>query len=64
MGHIGQMSWESGFLWGIQSEYEISLDDVECSTGEWKTCSYKFDHDCIRNEAVFLQCEGIGELIQ
>ena len=63
MGHIGQMSWSNGDLWGIQAGLEITLDDVACSSGEWSSCSFIFVHDCGHGEDVFLQCEGVGESI-
>ena len=63
MGHIGQMSWSNGDLWGIQAGLEITLDDVACSSGEWSSCSFAFVDDCSHGEDVFLQCEGVGESI-
>ena len=63
MGHIGQMSWSNGDLWGIQAGLEITLDDVVCSSGEWSSCSFAFVHNCVHSEDVFLQCEGICESI-
>ena len=63
MGYIGQMSWSSGSKWEIQSNYDITLDDVSCSSGEWSSCSFSFNDNCGHSEDVFLQCEGVGESI-
>ena len=63
MGYIGQMSWTSGSKWDIQSNYDITLDDVSCSSGEWSSCSFSLSANCWHNEDVFLQCEGFGESI-
>ncbi|XP_063694042.1 deleted in malignant brain tumors 1 protein-like [Bolinopsis microptera] len=60
MGYIGQMSWSSGNrLENIQEGLEITLDDVDCSSGEWSSCSFSFDDNCGHGEDVFLQCEGV-----
>ncbi|XP_063689478.1 deleted in malignant brain tumors 1 protein-like [Bolinopsis microptera] len=61
MGYNGQMSWTSGSKWDIQSNYDTTLDEVSCSSGEWSSCSYSLSHDCDRSEDVFLQCNRIGE---
>ena len=63
MGYIGQMSWLSGSKWDIQSNYDITLDNVYCSSGEWSSCSFSFHDNCGHSEDVFLQCEAIGESI-
>ena len=64
MGYLGQVSWQSGSIkWPIQEEYDIVLELVDCSSAEWSSCTYHFDHDCGHSEDVFLQCDGVGELI-
>ena len=65
MGHLGYLNWDSasGRAWDVQSRYNISLDEVDCETEKWSSCTYKFDHDCSHMEDVFLQCDGVGELI-
>ena len=64
MGYIGQMSWNAGENWSIQSRYQIGLDDINCSSGYWSSCSYVADtHNCGHTEDVFLQCNGDGESI-
>jgi hypothetical protein len=64
MGYFGKMSWESGSKWGIQSRYDILLDDVNCTADEWSSCTFQFIHDCSHGEDVFLQCDGVGEHIK
>ena len=61
MGYPGKLSWEYGSKWDIQTNYEILLDDVACSTNEWSSCTFKFTSDCSHGEDVFLQCDGVGE---
>ena len=61
MGYPGQLSFTSGSTWGIQSGLDITLSYVECSSGDWSSCSYIFSHDCDHFEDIFLQCDGAGE---
>ena len=63
MGYLGQMSWTHGDNYGIQSSYDITLDNVACSSGEWSSCTYIFVHNCAHSEDVFLQCDGLGKSI-
>ena len=58
MGYIGQLSWTYGDKWSIQSSLQITLDNVHCSSDEWSSCSYLFEHNCDHSEDVFLQCDG------
>ena len=62
MGYIGQMSWTSGEKWAIQSSLDITLDDVACTSGEWSSCTFSVEHNCLHSEDVFLQCDnGLGK---
>ena len=61
MGYLGQMSYTSGSKWGIQNGLAITLDDVECSSGDWSSCSFTFSHNCRHSEDIFLQCDDPGE---
>ncbi|XP_063695438.1 SCO-spondin-like [Bolinopsis microptera] len=63
MGYFGQMSWSFGSKWAIQAGFEITLDNVVCSSGDWSSCSFAFADDCTHGEDVFLQCEGVGESV-
>ena len=56
----GHTSWGIGNNWSIQSNFEITMDDVECSSGDWSSCSYSLSHNCGHSEDVFLQCNGPG----
>ena len=61
MGYIDFTSWRNGELHNNQNNYEIRLDDVECSGGEWENCDYNSDdHNCNHSEDVHLNC---GELL-
>mgnify|MGYP005728009645 CR=1 FL=1 len=64
MGYLGQMSYTSGSKWSIQSGLDITLDNVECSSGDWSSCSFTFSHNCGHNEDIFLQCDGTGTYIE
>ena len=49
-----------GVRFDIQNNYDIKLDDVDCSSGEWEDCSYSKYHNCRHTEDVFLSC-SIGQ---
>ena len=64
MGFIGRYSWRSGELWNsFQTNVDITLDEVSCSSGEWNSCTYSFEHNCHHREDVFLKCDGIGKFL-
>ena len=47
----------------LQSNYEITLDDVSCRSAEWESCSFNTNHNCAHNRDVFLSCfsEDLGK---
>ena len=46
----------------LHNNYDIKLDDVNCDTNEWESCSYSADyHNCDHNEDVFLSCSTEAE---
>ena len=58
MGYAGAQSWR--LSWPFRnSEYHIALDDVICSEGNWKSCSYTTSHDCIHSKDVYLSCKSL-----
>ena len=64
MGFLRHRSWTSGSKWSIQSSLSIRMDDVQCSSPTWSSCTSKTSHNCGHSEDVFLQCEGelaVGE---
>ena len=61
MGHSGHAEWTSGSYFPIQSDLEIKLDEVRCSSSEWDSCTFTFSHDCDHNNDVFLECYRIGK---
>ena len=62
MGYpLEHASWSIGNNWSIQSNYEITMSNVECSSGDWSSCLYSFSHNCGHSEDVFLQCNGPGK---
>ena len=48
--------WKSEESFGIQSDYNIKLDDVKCINDEWRDCSYSEEPNCKHSEDVFLSC--------
>ena len=60
MNFTHALEWNSEASFDIQSNYDIKLDDVECSSDELKNCRYSEIHDCEHSEDVFLSC-GTGE---
>ena len=61
MGYDGHIHWTYGMKWSIQSDFDIKLDDVHCSSPNWSSCSFIFSHNCQHSEDVFLQCSGPSE---
>ena len=62
MGFPGRLSWRSGNHWSsFQATFDITLDDVICSSGEWSSCTYNFEDNCSHSEDILLVCDGTGE---
>ena len=69
-----EIGYESAISWGsasesdtdeweffpIRSNYSIGLDEVECRSTDWESCSYEFDHNCGHSEDVHLICQPAG----
>ncbi|KAL5269225.1 hypothetical protein ACHWQZ_G002900 [Mnemiopsis leidyi] len=59
MGFSGLREWSTGLTFAdLQNSKEIKMDNVDCSSGSWDSCSFITDHNCGHNEDVFLSCEG------
>ena len=57
MGFAGKTMWTYGENFAMQSDYEITLDDVACTNTEWESCSFNSErHNCEHDEDVFLSC--------
>ena len=54
--------WTSGLDWSVQESYNITMDDVRCSSELWPSCTFKESHDCGHTKDVFLTCNR-GELL-
>ena len=58
MGYTQSLSWGSGLRFSMQEQYSIYLDDVKCSTSEWKGCTFlAYEHNCDHGEDIFLACK-------
>ena len=49
-------SWVSEYRWYQQNQYSITLDDVNCQTSSWSTCTFSESPNCRHSEDVFLTC--------
>ena len=58
LGYSSQFSWSSGSKWDIQNNYSINMSDVQCSSGDWNSCSYTTNNSCEHSEDIFLACAG------
>ena len=58
LGYSSHSSWSSGYKWEIQSNYDIKMDDVQCSREDWTSCTYETYHNCDHSEDIFLTCTG------
>ena len=63
LGHRGITSWSSGQEWSIQDGFDINMDEVQCSSELWSSCTFKESHNCEHTEDVFLTCEH-GEMMK
>ena len=66
MGFNRSRSWRNAYLWfSFQLTLDITLDDVDCNSAEWRSCTYNFAHNCFHYEDVILECdsEGAGKKI-
>ena len=56
---MGAQKWESGQKYDTQIKYDIKLRDVECTRGEWGSCTFlESPRYCDHSEDVFLSCQG------
>ena len=58
--YTGAKKWTSGEIkYDIQLTYQIKLNNVECTRGEWGSCKYSEDtRYCEHENDVFLGCHG------
>ena len=57
------MNYKSAIRWTInenfgslQTNYDIKLDDVRCSSTDWESCTFTEEGNCSHDEDVFLSC--------
>ena len=58
MGYSAASDWDTGDDYESQSVYDIKLDDVSCSSGNWSTCTYSLKPNCDHERDIFLECKG------
>ena len=61
LGYLYYSTYDTGYRDTIQDNYQITLDDVYCSSSNylWKYCSYNFEvSDCSHNYDVHLHCSS------
>ena len=59
MGFTGLAQWTNGNLIpDIQNNKDIKLDNVDCNSGDWESCTYSTTHNCAHSEDIFLSCLG------
>jgi hypothetical protein len=58
--YVGSKKWDSGERYDSQDSYEIKLEDVKCTSGEWGSCTYSESPSryCSHRDDVFLSCAG------
>ncbi|KAL5264789.1 hypothetical protein ACHWQZ_G005755 [Mnemiopsis leidyi] len=49
-------SWPVG-LSKFKSKYTVSLDEIRCTKGDWKSCSYSTSRNCDYGRVVYLSCK-------
>ena len=63
MGYFSHTAWTSGNKWQIQSELDITLDNVSCEDGYWSSCTFSISHNCAHTEDIFLRCNDFGKSV-
>ena len=65
MGYFGAKGWRiertNWSLGNSKVDYHIALDDVNCTEGDWKSCSYTTSHDCEHGQVIYLSCMHIPD---
>ena len=65
MGYFGAKRWRieqtNWSLGNSKVDYHIALDDVNCTEGDWKSCSYTTSHDCEHGQVIYLSCMFIPD---
>ena len=56
MGYSSATGWISGHRFDIQHGFDVKLNNVECSTGVWETCTFSQAYRCWHDSDVFLSC--------
>ena len=52
----GAKEWTIAERFDIQTDYDINLSNVECSSEEWESCTFTKGDICSHREDVFLSC--------
>ena len=60
LGYKHHYRWTSGEKWEIQSVLNIHINNIECVSGDWSSCTYSeiSPRYCGHSEDVFLLCSG------
>ncbi|XP_063692406.1 deleted in malignant brain tumors 1 protein-like isoform X4 [Bolinopsis microptera] len=65
LGYTRAINWESGYLWyKVQMGLDITLDDVECSEGDWGSCWFSTSHNCYHDKDVHMSCYTAAEEVE
>ena len=57
MGYTSVDQWESGYYYSdIQDGLDIKLNNVDCISSDWETCSFTEEPNCNHSQDVFLAC--------
>ena len=61
LGYSSQSSWSSRSKWEIQNNCSIKMRQVQCSNGDWSSCSFStssLNYYCDHSKDIFLTCTG------
>ena len=58
MGNPGSINWSTDDSFSIQQNLDITLDNVECPSADWSTCTYSKSNNCGHSEDIFLSCRS------
>ncbi len=49
-------------VYGSQARMSVNMDEIQCSSTSWSSCSYTLTSDCGHGEDLVLTCLNLGSM--